>query len=249
MMIKEMRQLKQEGTFLIVDPHYLHEEGFAVTINLNDVCKVKIGREGMDIKHLLTTVKYDGTFADLTGFQVPRTPECWVTLVNEFIEQLANPATALYDDSRGTTGPLAKQRIEEAETLHKEYVKMAETLSVATDRNPNPQICDDNSVDTEACSNPKNKALLQNRPDAEPMVQHIIDLFKKWEFNHVNYQRMTSVKHPPVSTGERVPPHDDADFSADSECESYHGDSEENRTKERHIFTDNEKAAFEAAYL
>ena len=45
MMIKEMEQLKQEGTFLFVDPHYLQEQGYTVTINLNDVCKVGIKPE------------------------------------------------------------------------------------------------------------------------------------------------------------------------------------------------------------
>ena len=124
-----MRQLKQEGTFLFIDPHDLLQQGFAVTINLNDVWKVSIGREGLDIKHLLTVVKFNGTFADLTGYQVPRYPEHWAPLVKEFIEQLANPATALYDDSRGTTGPSAQQRIDKAEELHKEYTRMAETLS------------------------------------------------------------------------------------------------------------------------
>ena len=100
MRIKEMRQLKQEGIFLFIDPHDLLQKGFAVTININDVCKVSIGREGMDIKHLLTIVKFNGTFADLTGYQVPRYPEHWAPLVKDFVEQLANPVTALYDDSR-----------------------------------------------------------------------------------------------------------------------------------------------------
>ena len=59
---------------------------------------------------------------------------------------------------------------------------------------------------------------------------------------------MTSVIQPSGSSGERIPPHVDADYSPD-ECEPYHGDSEQNRTKERHIFTDNEKVVFDAAYL
>ena len=80
------------------------------------------------------------------------------------------------------------------------------------------------------------------------MVQQMIDLFKKWEDNHVGYQRMTSVIQPSGSSKDRIPPHEDADYSAD-ECESYHGDSEQKNIKERHIFTDEEKAAFEAAYL
>ena len=197
--------------------------------------------------HLLTTVKFDGTFADLTGYQVPCTPEWWAPLVKEFVEQLANPATALYDDSRGATGPLAQQRIAKAETLHKQYTKMAETLSLATDGTPNPQICDENSVDTESNSNPKNKALLQSRSNAEPMVQHMIDLFKTWEDGHVNYQKMTSVIRPSSSSGERIPAHEDADFS--DECMSYNGDAEQNPAKERHHFTDDEKAAFDAGYL
>ena len=167
-----MRQLKQEGVYLFIDPYDLSQKGFSVTINLNDVIKVAIQPGGLDTRHIMTAVRFDGTYANLAGYQVPRYPDRWAPLVQEFIQQLADPATALYDDSRGTMGPLAQQRIAKAEELHKEYTKMAETLSVATDRNPNPQICDENSVDTEVCSNPKNKALLQNRTDAEPMVQH-----------------------------------------------------------------------------
>ena len=75
MMIKEMEQLKQEGTFLFVDPHYLQEQGYTVTIDLNDVSKVGIKPGGMPIVHLLTTVKFDGSYADLTGYTVPRTPD------------------------------------------------------------------------------------------------------------------------------------------------------------------------------
>ena len=184
MMIKEMYQLKQEDTFLFIDPYQLVEQGFEVTTNLNDVCKVKIGTDGLHIKNLLTTVRFDGSYADLTGYRVPRTPPQWVSLVNEFIQQLANPATALYDDSRGTTGPLAPQRIEKAVTLHNEYTKMAETLSVATDRAPTLQICDRNSVDTDACANQKNKSLLPHRIQAEPMVLGMFDPFKRWSDNH-----------------------------------------------------------------
>ena len=94
----------------------------------------------------------------------------------------------MYDDSRGTTGPLAKQRTEQAESLHKEYTKMASTLSLMTDAASIPEICDqeDFTVDTEACTNPKNDALVRCRANAEPMVQGMIDFFKGWGDNHFN---------------------------------------------------------------
>ena len=256
MMIKEMYQLKHEGTYLFVDPAHLHHsEDFQVTINLTDVCKVLIGTNGMDIRHLLTTVKYNGDYADLTNYQVPRTPTNWVPLVDEFLAQLKNPATPLYDDSRGTTGPLAKQRVEQAETLRKEYSRMASTLSLVTDAAPIPEICsqEDFEVDVEACTNPKNNALVRCRANAEPMVQSMIDFYKTVETEHKNNQQLTTV-NPPSGSARQAPktpdvpiaPHDNADYS-NSECESYYGDSEE--AKPRHIFTDNELAEFEVIYL
>ena len=59
---------------------------------------------------------------------------------------------------------------------------------------------------------------------------------------------MTSVKQLSRSSEEPILPHDNADYSAD-ECESYNSGSEEDRTKERHIFPDEELAAFDEAYL
>ena len=81
MMNKEMRQLKQEGTYLFIDPYDLSQKGFTVTINLNDVIKVEIQPGGLDIKHLMTAVKFNGTYADLNGYQVPRYPDRWAPLV------------------------------------------------------------------------------------------------------------------------------------------------------------------------
>ena len=100
---------------------------------------------------------------------------------------------------------------------------MAETLTIATNRSPNPQICDSNSFDTEACTNPKHKALLQNRTDPDPIVQRIVDMFQLWEKSHVRYERMTSVNQPAAASETVIPAHEDADYSAD-ECESYHSD-------------------------
>ena len=66
MMIKEMRQLLDKGIFLFIDPaHLLYDENFEVVININDVCKVAAGEEGMDINHLLTTLTRDGNYGDL----------------------------------------------------------------------------------------------------------------------------------------------------------------------------------------
>ena len=141
-----MRQLKQEGTYLFIDPYDLSQKGFTVTINLNDVVKVAIQPGGLDIRHILTAVRFDGTYADLVGYQASRHPDEWAPLVQEFIQQLADPATALYDDSHGTTGPSAQQRIDRAQELHQEYTRMAETLTIPDNRNTNPQVYDSNTV-------------------------------------------------------------------------------------------------------
>ena len=122
---------------------------------------------------------------------------------------------------------------------------MGETLTIATNRNPDPQICDTNSVDIEACSNPKNKVRLQDRTDAQPIVKQMVDMFQQWEDNHFGYQRMTSVKQPPAASGNAIPSHEDADYSED-ECQSYHGDSSQKDFKKPHTFTDEEKIQFEA---
>ena len=173
-------------------------------------------------------------------------PERWAPLVQEFIQQLADPATALYDDSHGTTGPLAQQRIDRAQELHQEYTRMAETVTIPDNRNTNPLICDSNTVDTEACTNPKHKALLQNRTDHDPIVKQMVDMFQLWEENHAGYQRMTSVNQPAASETV-IPSHEDADYF--DEIQSYHGGSSRDEVKEPHAFTEEEKNQSEAAYL
>ena len=133
---------------------------------------------------------------------------------------------------------------------------MAETLTIPDNRNTNPQTCDSNTVDTEACTNPKHKALLQSRTNPDPIVKHMVDMFQLWEVNHVGYQRMTSVNQPSAapekpSTGQNqtlIPSHEDADYSG-GEIRSYNVDSSQKEVKELHTFTKEAKIQFEEAYL
>ena len=113
---------------------------------------------------------------------------------------MADPATALFDDSHGTTGPEAQQRIERAHDLTQEYSRMPEALAIPDSQNANPQIDDSGSIDTDATSNPRLQALDQSREDPEKVVKQMITLFHLGSENHVRCQNLTSVKHPSAAS-------------------------------------------------
>ena len=206
----------------------------------------------MNIKHLLTALTYAGKYADLPGtwYTVPRTPPNWEPLLKEFITQLHNPATPLYDDRNGTTGPRARERVNQANVLCQELSKIADTLSLVTTSEPIPALMDqhDYSVDMAACTNPRINTLLKCRPNAEPMVQSMIDLYRSIENQHKTNQQLTTVNPSPAPRTPKltIEPHDNATFSGDSDCESYHGDPEEDTQK---FFTAEELDVFDDVYL
>ena len=256
MMIKEMPQLKNKGIFLFIDPAGLHHcEGFLVTININDVVKVQVGPGGMNIKYLLTAINGVGEYADLEWpyYKVPTAPASEPLLLN-FIHQLHNPATELFDDRYGTTGPRAMERVQRAETLAEGYQKMAATLSLADASEHVPQIMDrqgDNAPFRDFNTNPRMEALVPRQQAAEPMVQNLVDLYKSVEDIPRSNQQPTTVGHQLSLRNSPAPgiePHDGADFdNHDSDCESYEGDVAD--IAERQAFTPERLKEFDDCYL
>ena len=97
----------------------------------------------------------------------------------------------------------------------------------------------------------------QNRKNPAKLVKQIITLFHFWGENHVRYRSLTSVKHQSAASEKHptdqeqqptVDAYDDADFSGDSEIQSYDGDSSQKEAKELHTFTKEELKQFEAVY-
>ena len=135
MLIKEMSQLlKTGGIFLFINPSELaREERFTVIQNLNDVVKVEAGSGGMDIRYLVSAIDGSGRYADMENpyYQTPAIPDNLRPLLLEFIQQLRNPATALFDDRHGTMGPRARKKMKEATVLAEGYEKVSQSLSLA----------------------------------------------------------------------------------------------------------------------
>lgn len=260
MIVKEMRQLKSDGIYIFVDPADLSQRlGFDVTVNLNDVITIAIGGEGFHIRHILAAINYDDTPADILDYEAPPIPEKWEALIREFAQQLADPASALYDDSHGTTGPVAQERVQRAQNLAHEYARFATTLAIPNTQNANPQIEENDTIDTDATSDPMLQALDQNRED--PVHKHtvirMVRLVHLWSEDHIRRQHLASVKsarEAPVDTSldeEKYPPvdpFDNADFGSDSDAHSYEGTPSSTSPKELHAFNKEELLQFENIY-
>ena len=120
MIVKEMAQQKDKGIFVFIDPVRLIAQGFEVTANVNDVIQVKISGEGLNLRHIMTAVTFNGSPANVPSWNAPGVPEQWKELVTEFTGHIRNPATVRYDDTHGTTGPIAKKNNENAQLLAEE---------------------------------------------------------------------------------------------------------------------------------
>ena len=63
-------------------------------------------------------------------YEVPAVPDKWFDLITEFTGHIADPATAFYDDTHGSTGPVAPKNKENTQILAQEYAKTSSTLSL-----------------------------------------------------------------------------------------------------------------------
>jgi len=81
MIVKEMAQLKDTSIFIFVDPVYLISLGFEVTANINDATSVPINGEGLNLRHIMTAITFNGSPANVPGYQVPAIPDKWIDLV------------------------------------------------------------------------------------------------------------------------------------------------------------------------
>ena len=202
MMIKEMPQLLKKGIFLFIDPSVLHHrDGFTVVQNLNDVVKVETGENGMNINFLMTAIDGTGKYADLDQpyIRVPRVPNSLEPLLQEFIQQLNNPATALFNDCYGTMGPRARKKMEQAKVLAEGYQKMADSLNLTDASEHTLQIMDRQSSASSSDfraynTNPRTGALAARQPDAEPLLNDMISFFKAIEDIPEDHREPTSVR-------------------------------------------------------
>ena len=147
------------------DPARPIELGFDVTANPNDVITIAIGGEGFDLRHILIAINYDGTPANVDGYVAPPIPDKWASLIQEFTQQLAHPASALYDDSHGTAGPVAKKNKKQAQVLAQKYARFASTFAI-----PN---LSDSQIEGESPADDANERVIDTDATSNPMFQAI----------------------------------------------------------------------------
>ena len=186
----------------------------------------------MNINFLMSAINGAGEYADLAepSYKVPRATRDMEPLLLEFVRQLHNPATELFDDRYGTMGPRARMKMQQAEALAEGYQKVAETISLADASEHIPQILDRQLPEDNANfynTNPRVEALVARQQNAEPLVQDMITMFKAIENIPRGNQEPTPVRPQPSLRDSAPPsgtePFDNADYS-DSDAASYEGD-------------------------
>ena len=238
MMVKEMPQLLKKGIFLLIDPGALsHTHGFTVVQNINDVIKIEGGEKGMSIEYLISAIDGKGNYADLDRpyFRVPHISNAHEPLLQEFVQQLQNPATALFNDSYGTRGTKARQMRQQAEALADGYRQVAQSLNLAKAAEPPlPQIMDEqasgsNSDFKDYNTNPRIVALADRQKDAEPLVENLLLLLKTVEDMPQARPQLTSVSTQIAlqnASSEQIKPFDEVNYGSDSDgAESYESDT------------------------
>ena len=111
----------------------------------------------------------------------PPVPDEWASMIQDFTQQLTDPATVVYDDSDGTTRAVARKNKEQAQILAKEYARFASTLSIPNfadsqteDQSvpPSSDVAHGRSIDTDATANPLLAAMsLKREVDPEFKTQ------------------------------------------------------------------------------
>ena len=191
MIVKEMAQLKDKGIFVFIDPVQLIARGFEVTANINDVISVLINAEGLNLRHILTAVAFNGSPANVPGYEVPAVPDKWIDLVTKFVGRIANPATALYmmtlmvpqDQLPGATRKTLRFLPRSANKSN--TLSLPEATGSQTSGQSVPPAPDDSLgrvIDTDATSNPQVSTMNLRRrsdPNYQNLVRRFIRLFDK----------------------------------------------------------------------
>ena len=79
-------------------------------MNLSDVVTVSVDSDGLPLRHVLTCLGDRGQIRKgKSNYPLEWKDSGLKDVINEFIEQMNDPATGFFDDSQGTTGPPAPE--------------------------------------------------------------------------------------------------------------------------------------------
>jgi len=126
MVLREMPQLKKRGRFIIIDPWAVSTAGYQTSVNINDVVTVTVDSDGLPLGLVLTCLDERGKIRrGNSRFSFEWKDSRLKEVVQEFIDQINEPATGFYDDSQGTTGPAAQGAKLEACVMAESYKGIA----------------------------------------------------------------------------------------------------------------------------